>query len=65
MYLLDGGRRRKSDHFFSNISQTKNSVLGLNRVISLFEASKKRRGKSKSRQNTSIWGKGLKMDKFI
>jgi hypothetical protein len=30
MYHFDGGRRRKSGHFFNNISQTKNSILGLN-----------------------------------
>jgi hypothetical protein len=30
---LDGGRCRKSGHFFNNISQTKNSVWGLNRAF--------------------------------
>jgi hypothetical protein len=33
MYRFDRGRRRKSDHFFRNISQTKNTVWGLNMVM--------------------------------
>jgi hypothetical protein len=33
MIYLVGGRRRKSGHFFNNISQTENSVWGLNRAF--------------------------------
>jgi hypothetical protein len=41
MCQFDGGPLRKSGHFFYNISEMKNSVLGLNRTFfSLFEASK-------------------------
>jgi hypothetical protein len=41
IYLFDGGPRQKSDHFLNNISQTKNSVWGLNRAFFLLsEASK-------------------------
>jgi hypothetical protein len=38
---FNGGPRRKNGHFLSNISQTKNSIWGLNRTFfSLFEVSK-------------------------
>jgi hypothetical protein len=33
MYLLVGGPRRKSGHFFNNISQTKTSVKGQNNAF--------------------------------
>jgi hypothetical protein len=33
MYHFDGGPRRKSDHIFNNISQTKNRVWGLDRAL--------------------------------
>jgi hypothetical protein len=33
MYLYEGERRRKRDHFFNNISQTQNGVWGLNRAF--------------------------------
>jgi hypothetical protein len=39
MYHFDGGPRRKSGHFFNNISQTKSSVC--EGMYALFEASKK------------------------
>jgi hypothetical protein len=58
--FLKGGGAKKSDHFFINISQKKNSVLSLNRAFcTLFEAPNKGEGDRKAVKNRSIWGKGL------
>jgi hypothetical protein len=57
---LDGGPRRKSGHFFNNISQTKNSVWGLNRAFfHCLRPPGGGGGRAKSLRNSLIWGKRL------
>jgi hypothetical protein len=60
MYLLVGGPRRKSGHFFNNISQTKTSVGGLNNAFFHHLRQQKGAGVKKGvKRRTCISGNGL------
>jgi hypothetical protein len=56
MWYLDGGGRWKSGHFFNNISQTKNSVWGLDRAF--FHCLRPQKGGQKAVETRLYKGKG-------